>query len=125
MRNIKVNESVLNEAMCRIMNEAFCPSADKVLHIKKYLDDNFSRQELDDIDTNGFPSKDKTVVMLSKEKQPIKTMKISDLLMLLDDKFQMMISDKNDRTKFLKQVISDWYYNNITKDGLLSVNFLK
>ena len=94
------------------------------MHIKKYLDKNFIKQELDDIDENGYPTKDKTVMMLSTSGQPIKTLKISDLLMLLDDKFQMMISNKKDRIKFLKQVISDWYYNKISKNGLLSVNYI-
>lgn len=124
MAHIKVNEDVLNEVMSDLLTEAFCPSADKVLHIKKYLDSNFAKQELDDIDTNGFPMKDKTVVMLSSDKQPIKTLKMSDLLLLLDDKFQMMVSDKSDRRKFLKQVIQDWYYSKISKNGLLSVNYV-
>ena len=121
---LKINEDVFNDALYCIINESFCPPAEKVLHIKKYLDKNFIKQELDDIDENGYPTKDKTVMMLSTSGQPIKTLKISDLLMLLDDKFQMMISNKKDRIKFLKQVISDWYYNKISKNGLLSVNYI-
>ena len=119
---LKVNKDVFNDALYNIINEVFCPSADKVLHIKHYLDKNFVKQELDDIDANGYPTKDKTVMMLSASGQPIKTLKISDLLILLDDKFQMMFSEKNDRRKFLKQVIRDWYFNRISKNGLLSVN---
>lgn len=121
---LKINEDVFNDALYCIINEAFCPPAEKVLHIKQYLDKNFIKQELDDIDENGYPTKDKTVMMLSISGQPIKTLKINDLLMLLDDKFQMMISNKKDRIKFLKQVISDWYYNKISKNGLLSVNYI-
>ena len=43
-----------------------------------------------------------------------------------DDKFEKIITKKEDRRKFLKQVIKDWYYkNNGIKTGMLSVNYIK
>jgi hypothetical protein len=62
--------------------------------------------------------------MLSKDKQPLKTLRMKELLMLLDDKFNNMVSDDKDRKKFLKQVITDWYLNKIKNNGILSVNHL-
>ena len=49
---------------------------------------------------------------------------MKELLRLLDDKFHNMVSDNVDRKKFLKQVIRDWYQNNIKNNGILSVNHL-
>ena len=106
------------------MEEAFYPTSDKVLAIKTYLDKNFAKQELDSLDNNGYPTKEKTVMLLSKEKQPLKTLNMKELLRLLDDKFHKMVSDDIDRKKFLKQVIRDWYKNNIKSNGILSVNHL-
>ena len=75
-------------------------------------------------DNNGYPTKEKTVMLLSKEKQPLKTLNMKELLRLSDDKFHTMVSDDIDRKKFLKQVITDWYKNNIKSNGILSVNHL-
>ena len=46
------------------------------------------------------------------------------LLELLIDKFQNMFVDKDEKTKFLGQVMKDWYYNKIGLYGSLSVNHL-
>ena len=125
MRKIIINENAENEYVANILTEALYPVGEKVLIIKKYLDANFSRSEIDDIDANGYPTKVKTVVMLSKNKQPLKTMSIDDLVILLADKFIKMISDENDRKKFLTQVANDWYDKKIDRNGILSVNFIK
>lgn len=124
-KKILINESQIRELkLSYIFESAFHPKADVVLEIKDYLDKNFARQELDDIDENGYPTKDKTVIWLSKEKQPLKTLTMRELLLVLDDKFQKRISDDEDRKKFLKQVIKDWYYKRIKSNGILSVNHL-
>ena len=52
----------------------------------------------------------------------VKVMQPEELLLLLDDKFSKMMEDKNDRMKFLKQVLTDWFDGKISKNGLLSVN---
>jgi len=124
MRHIVISENKEDEIISGLISEAFYPNADKVLFIKKFMDKNFKRQNLDDIDTNGYPCTSPTVVMLSNSGQPLKTMQPSELLLFLDDKFHNMISDESDRKEFLKQVIKDWYYNKISKNGLLSINHL-
>lgn len=124
MRRIIISENKENDIISELISEAFYPNADKVLFIKKYLDKNFKRQNLDDINNDGYPCTSPSVVMLSSSGQSLKTMQPSEFLLFLDDKFHSMISDESDRKKFLKQVIKDWYYNKISKNGLLSMNHL-
>lgn len=122
-RKIVISEDVSRQIYEDILAEAFCPSAEKVLLIKDFMDKNFAKVEIDDIDANGYPTKQKMVNMLSGG-QPIKTMALGELLLMLDDKFHKMIIDDGDRKKFLKQVIMDWYTGKLTKNGVLSVNFV-
>lgn len=124
MRQFLINEGDETKIISELISEAFYPNVDKVLFIKDYIDKNFKKQSLDDIDTNGYPCSTPSVVMISKSGQPMKTMEMKEFLLFLDDKFHNMISDESDRKKFLKQVITDWYNNKISKNGLLSVNRL-
>lgn len=123
-RTIVIDEQAEQDLISDLLTETFYPTSEKVLAIKDYLDTNFARQNLDSLDGNGYPIKEKTVMLLSKEKQPLKSMNMKELLRLLDDKFHRMITDDDDRRKFLKQVITDWYNNNIKRNGILSVNHL-
>ena len=96
MKNNKtliITEETEQKLIADILEEAFYPTSDKVLAIKTYLDKNFAKQKLDSLDVNGYPTKENTVVMLSKEKQPLKTLNMKELLRLLDDKFHNMVSD--------------------------------
>ena len=124
-RTIIIKDNIREGLMSGLLQEALSPDREKVLIVKKFLDDNFARIETDDIDANGYPTKVKSVTLVSKDKQPLKPMKIAELLLMLDDKFQDMIKDDGDRKLFLKQIITDWYNGNIDKNGILSVNFLK
>jgi hypothetical protein len=51
----------------------------------------------------------------------VKNLVAQQLLDILEDEFRGMFSNKIERSKFLSQVMIDWYYNKISKDGLLSV----
>lgn len=124
-KTFKINENILNEDIVGdILQESFFPMADKVLMVKKFLDKGFIRQLQDDIDTNGYPKKKCVVVLKSTDNQPLKTMAMRELLLMLDDKFNSMVKDEKDRRKFLKQIIRDWFNNKISKQGLLSVNLI-
>lgn len=124
-RIFKINEKLLNEDIVGdILQESFCPLSDMVLMVKKFLDKGFTRQLQDDIDSNGYPKKKCVVTMLSTDRQPLKTMSMRELLLMLDDKFNSMVKDEMDRRKFLKQIIRDWFDNKISKQGLLSVNII-
>lgn len=124
-RIIKINENILNEDIIgNILQESFYPISDMVLIVKKFLDKNFARQLQDDIDSNGYPKKKCVVTMLSTDGQPLKTMSMRELLLMLDDKFNSMVKDEKDRRNLLKQIIRDWFDNKISKQGILSVNLI-
>ena len=122
---VKIDESILNEDILgNILQESFYPISDMVLIVKKFLDKNFARQLQDDIDSNGYPKKKCVVTMLSTDGQPLKTMSMRELLLMLDDKFNSMVKDEKDRRNLLKQIIRDWFDNKISKQGILSVNLI-
>lgn len=122
-RTIKINEDNEKQIIQDILAESYYPTGEKVLTIKNYLDGNFQRIQSDDIDEKGYPKKVNCVMLMSGN-QALKPMTMSELLLMLDDKFIKMISDKSDRRKFLMQVIKDWYDNKIDRNGVLSVNFV-
>ncbi len=124
MNKIKINENTEQEIIKEILSEALCPSAEKVRLVKDFIDRNFAKTQINDIDENGYPTKNKMVNMISNG-QPIKAMTLAEFLLMLDDKFHNMISDDIDRKKFLKQIIKDWYQGKLAKNGILSVNFIK
>lgn len=124
-KTIKINESVLNEDIVgNILQESFFPMGEKVIMVKKFLDKGFRKQLQDDITADGYPTKKCVVILKSADNQDLKTMSMRELLLMLDDKFNSMVKDEKDRRKFLKQIIRDWFDNKITKQGLLSVNFI-
>ena len=104
--------------------ETYYPKPEIVLIVKSFLDKSFSKDYQDDIDTNGYPIKKCVVSMLSRNRQPLRTMSMRELLLMLDDKFNSTIKDDKHRKNFLKQVIRDWFDNKISRDGLLSVNMI-
>ena len=123
MTKFVIKEETQKQLVEYLISEAFVPKADMVLQVRDFLNKNFKSQIVDDVE-NGFPKKVFTVAMLSSDGVPLKTMRISDLLLYLDDKFNHFIKDDNDRKKFLKQVITDWLNNKISKEGILTKNYL-
>lgn len=107
-----------------ILAEAFCPSAEKVLLVKKFLDDNFTKGMMDDIDDMASPIKVPVLTRMMMG-QPVEQLSGENAVLLLIDKFPKMVSDKGDLKKFMTQVIKDWYDNKISDTGILSVNFMK
>ena len=105
-----------------MLNESFHPKSSLVLRVKEYLDRNFKRTTVNDIDANGYPSDEKTVTWVNGNGDALKSMNMSQLLDLLDDRFNSSIKNNKDRKEFLKQVIIDWYTYSISRDGILSKN---
>lgn len=122
-RTIKINEASEQQIIQDILAESYYPAGEKVLAIKKYLDDNFRRCLADDVDDFGHPTKEQGFMRILGG-EDIEPMKKEDVLLMLDDKFSGMISDEDDRRRFLKQVIKDWYNKKIDRNGVLSVNFV-
>lgn len=122
-KTIKVDESVLNEALEYMVSESFVPSVEQTLIVKDYLDKNFQKQTMDDIDANGYPKKIPVAVMVSGG-QGLKTFQMEELLLLLMDKFSRMIGNESDLRAFLKQIVKDWFLNRINRTGIMSKSFL-
>ena len=91
----------------------------KVLLVKKYLDKNFKRGNIAQFGDNGMPTNTPVVGILNQGKV-VKNLTALQLFDLLEDEFRGMFSDKIQRSKFLAQVIKDWYAGKISKEGLLS-----
>ncbi|MCD8208313.1 MAG: hypothetical protein LUD72_10285 [Bacteroidales bacterium] len=123
MRKFRIDEATKERAMSYIF-ESVSPKAEQVSIIKAFLDKNFRRQAMDDINADGQPVKIQAVTQVNPSGQPVRDMQMNELLMYLDDQFNKIITDGTDRKKFLKQVITDWFYNKINKNGLLSVNYI-
>lgn len=120
-KKIVLTEDLYESAISDIILEAMAPKREQVLIVKDYLDKNFKKSSMDDIDENGYPIKRKMISMLSggsvgKEMNP------DELVSLLNDHFINIIKKDEDRKNFLKSVIIDWYNNDIDKYGILSTN---
>jgi hypothetical protein len=102
-----------------IMEKTYPINPDKVLQVKEYLDKKFKRGNLEEFVSNGLPSNTPVVGMLLNNKV-VKNLTASQLLDILEDEFRGMFNDKVQTRHFLKQVMVDWYYKRISKEGLLS-----
>lgn len=104
------------------LNESFYPEANKVLVLKNYLDKNFIKTTIDDINNNGYPIKKRVVSMKNSNGDAINTMSTSQLFYLIQDKFKNIYQNNEQRDKLIKQTIKDWCDGKISKEGMLSVN---
>lgn len=116
---IIINEHQEKIILQHIVNEA-TEYSDKVLLVKKYLDDNFARADNCKMGEDGQPTTEKVVAWLDSYKQLIKTITDVQLFYVVQDKFKNIISNKEERDNFLKKVIKDWYNKRISKYGDLS-----
>jgi hypothetical protein len=70
---------------------------------------------------DGRPEIKQVVAWLDDYKQIVKTLTDVQLFYIIQDQFKNILSDKESRDKFLKQVIKDWYNHKISKNNSLSV----
>lgn len=133
MKKIIINEEQGNMLFnkCRKMMDGkghgckqYPINPEKVLIVKKFLDNNFERGDFENVGDDGLPSVTKIVVMKGQSGNPLKNMYIEQLEDLLQEKFKNMFSDEDEKMKFLGQVMRDWYDNKIGLYGSLSVNHL-
>ena len=121
----KVKKALFTEEQVKMLinTETKYPvDTDKVRIVCKYLDDNFLRAGIPVFGEDGYPSTMPIVVMKGTDGLPAKKMSDEQLFELLKDKFEKIYSDTKKVEKFLQQVMKDWYYKKITKQGMLSVN---
>ena len=110
MKTIKIREQSARQIIGMMLDEEHGGWSDKVLAVKKFLDDNYLR-----------PISKNYVVQVDRiDKQVVKALTDVQLFYVVQDKFRDIIGNKYERDKFLKQVIKDWYNNKISKYGSLT-----
>ena len=122
-KTIIANQQTLNETLTYLLSEAFVPSAEKTVIVKDYLDKSFVRQMVDDVDENGYPKRTPMAGMKAGG-QVLKQLTMRELMLLLVDKYRKMMKNEDDLKKFMQQIIKDWFGKTISKEGILSVNFI-
>ena len=112
MRRFILSENGLELIKGKILRESY---SDKIDLVKRFLDKNFMRAstQKDGKDVGIFVKLNGNILIdESLWKQ--------DVLDILDDEFNNIISDKKERDGFLSQLVDDWYNKKITKYGSLS-----
>ena len=102
-----------------IMEKTYPIDPNKVLLVKSYLDKNFKKGKLAQFGDDGMPEGLSVAGMMSGG-NVVKNLTARQLFDVLENEFRGMFSDKIQRSKFLAQVIKDWYAGRISKEGLLS-----
>ncbi len=112
MRRFILSENGLELIKGKILSESY---SDKIDLVKRFLDKNFMRAstQKDGKDVGIF-------VKLNGNIPTDESLWKQDVLDILDDEFNNIISDKKERDGFLSQLVDDWYNKKITKYGSLS-----
>lgn len=122
MKKIIISEEkehiIYEEAM---LQEMFGGWGEKVKAVKDYLDKNFARAAATIFGEDGKPQVKQVVAWLDDYKQVVKTLTDVQLFYIIQDQFKKILPDKQERDKFIIQVLKDWYNNKITKNYSLSV----
>ena len=122
MKKIIISEDkeylLYEEAM---LEEMFGGWGDKVKSIKDYLDKNFARAAATIFGEDGKPQIKQVVAWLDEYRQVVKTLTEVQLFYIIQDQFKKILSNKEERDKFIIQVLKDWYNNKISKNYSLSV----
>ena len=120
MKKIIINESIERKLFEALINESLGYS-NKVAIIKNYLDSNFIKADIEQLNKDGDLEKTKLVIMLDSQKQPTEhRLTLEQLYYKLQYKFKNILSDKKERNIFIWNTINDWYNNKISKYNNLS-----
>ena len=113
MRRFILSENGLELIKGKILRESY---SDKIDLVKRFLDKNFMRAstQKDGKDVGIF-------VKINGNIPTDESLWKQDVLDILDDEFNNIISDKKERDGFLSQLVDDWYNKKITKYGSLSM----
>lgn len=103
-----------------VIEEMFGGWGDKVKAVKDYLDKHFSRASATIIGKDGKPEIQQVVAWLDDFKQVIKTLTDVQLFYVIQDEFKNILPDREERDKFIIQVLKDWYNHKITNNNSLS-----
>ena len=122
MKKIIINENkehlLYEEA---VIEEMFGGWGEKVKAVKDYLDKNFARVAATIFGPDGRPQIQQVVAWLDDYKQVVKTLTDVQLFYVIQDQFKKILPNKEERDKFIIQVLKDWYNHKISKNYSLSV----
>ena len=122
MKKIIINENkehlLYEEA---VIEEMFGGWGEKVKAVKDYLDKNFARAAATIFGSDGRPQIQQVVAWLDDYKQVVKTLTDVQLFYVIQDQFKKILPNKEERDKFIIQVLKDWYNHKISKNYSLSV----
>ena len=120
----KLNEDAYQMPVDKKMNKPYTINPDKVLVVKKFLDDNFQKGNAEFIGNNGRVNKVRIISMPDSNGESLRDLTADNLVDLLIDRFKNMFLDHNERSLFMKQVVKDWMDDKITVNGILTTNRL-
>lgn len=92
----------------------------KINIVKKFLDGNYMRGTYVTDNDDGTKKSVGIFVKLNNNLPTEESLYFDDVFDIVQNKFANILSDKNERDGFLKQVIKDWFDKKITKSGSLS-----
>lgn len=121
-----LKESELQKAQMPVdkkMNKPYCIDPEKVLIVKKHLDNNFRKFNYTTL--SGGKKKQIKIVGMMDGDNVLKYMYTDDLKDYLIDTFQKMFLYTNERDLFLTKVMNAWLNNKIGVHGTLDSNFLR
>jgi len=122
MKKIIINENkehlLYEEA---VIEEMFGGWGEKVKAVKDYLDKNFARAAATIFGPDGRPQIQQVVAWLDDYKQVVKTLTDVQLFYVIQDQFKKILPNREERDKFIIQVLKDWYNHKISKNYSLSV----
>jgi hypothetical protein len=121
MKQIIISENKEHIIEEEIISELFGGWGDKVKLVKDYLDKNFARASATIFGNDGKPQVKQVVAWLDDYKQVVKTLTDVQLFYVIQDQFKKILPNKEERDKFIIQVLKDWYNNKISKNYSLSV----
>ena len=127
-KTIIIDEDLQEEIIGEILVEGLVPIKELVLSVVEELKkQGIATRETDDIDTNGFRKRVKTIAIVDIDGNPLKPLEVDELVGMLDSipRIRAMVKDDTDRRKFLKTVIEYWKNDEIKDNGLLPISYIK
>ena len=120
MKKIIISEKAEKLLFEYLLNENYDLSS-KIELVKNYLDKNYIKADTDVLNKDNDMEKQYYVIMLDTNKQPSKhVLTLKQLFEKLQYKYQRILTDKNERDKFLWQIVNDWYFKKTSKNNSLS-----
>lgn len=105
-----ISEEGKNAILKEILKENNYQEMSKL--VNKYLDANFVRADKAEVDALGKPSKKQYVLWKDSNGQPLDQQLLTDkdLFYIAQDRFKNILGDRDERDKFLKNALINWYY---------------